>query len=518
MPKGWWRRFRLVIVAPVLLAVALGSWAVSSPVGSSPDEDFHVASVWCGLGDRPGLCEPGRTAAERLVPAALTHAGCFRFNPNASGTCAGLNDQAMTPTKRVNTTHSYPPVFYAVMGLFAGHDVVRSVLVMRLVNLLIFVGLGLALYALLPPPRRRAFVLSWAVTLIPVSAFLIASINPSSWTIIGCGISWMAALAFFESTGRRRIGLAIVALIGIAMACGSRADGAVYAAFGVAVAALVVLGLGRRLWRPRTVWLPVVAFVLAIVTFATARQSAMTVHGASSVAAPQPDGGASTSGQTTLSGFSLLFHNVLDLPQLWTGAISGPLGWLDTPMPVIVGAVGVFAFGGVLFFGLHTMDRRKAAALTLVAAALVAIPLYVLQISHDRVGQDVQPRYMLPLLILLAGVALLGVRGEDVPFNRAQRIVLIVLLAVSNSAALYSNLARYVHSPSNLGFDLNHGLGWWWTAHVPSPMVIWALGSVAFAIALATAVLWTPTVPLPADDDDAPAGGRGQTTQELLAA
>ena len=47
-------RLILGIAAPVALFVALGSWVLASPVGSSPDDDYHMASIWCGQGVREG--------------------------------------------------------------------------------------------------------------------------------------------------------------------------------------------------------------------------------------------------------------------------------------------------------------------------------------------------------------------------------------------------------------------------------------------------------------------------------
>ena len=48
----WWR-----VVLPLALLVVFGSWAVTSPVGSSPDDDYHLSSIWCAGGERSGVCE-----------------------------------------------------------------------------------------------------------------------------------------------------------------------------------------------------------------------------------------------------------------------------------------------------------------------------------------------------------------------------------------------------------------------------------------------------------------------------
>ena len=55
------RRSRLHIAAaiavPVALLAALLAWGVSSPPGSSPDEDYHMGSIWCAGGIEAGVCE-----------------------------------------------------------------------------------------------------------------------------------------------------------------------------------------------------------------------------------------------------------------------------------------------------------------------------------------------------------------------------------------------------------------------------------------------------------------------------
>ena len=43
------QRRTLIAVLILVTAVVAASlaWVVASPVGSSPDEDFHVGSMWC---------------------------------------------------------------------------------------------------------------------------------------------------------------------------------------------------------------------------------------------------------------------------------------------------------------------------------------------------------------------------------------------------------------------------------------------------------------------------------------
>ncbi len=101
-------------------------------------------------------------------------------------------------TDRGNYLGEYPPVYYAVMRLFAGPDLQVSALVMRLVNAVLFVGLATALAALLPAWRRGTLLWGWLVTLVPLGMFIIPSNNPSGWAVTGVGTAFLALLGWFE--------------------------------------------------------------------------------------------------------------------------------------------------------------------------------------------------------------------------------------------------------------------------------------------------------------------------------
>ena len=75
---------------PLAFLVTVMGWALTSPVGSSPDDDYHLSSIWCAQGVRAGVCEevPGDPMA-RAVPAAVVQAAdCYRFDPASIADCA----------------------------------------------------------------------------------------------------------------------------------------------------------------------------------------------------------------------------------------------------------------------------------------------------------------------------------------------------------------------------------------------------------------------------------------------
>src|SRR5664279_5313917 len=168
------RRIGLLVV-PFLVFAALAAWALSSPVGSSPDDDFHLTSIWCATGDSD-YCAPSGDPGTRLVPPAIADPACFAFDADKSAGCQNRIDftaGAMEETERGNFAGGYPVVYYGTMSLFVGPDVHASVLVMRLVNTALFVGLGVALYLLLPANRRQILVWQWTLTTVPLGLFVL---------------------------------------------------------------------------------------------------------------------------------------------------------------------------------------------------------------------------------------------------------------------------------------------------------------------------------------------------------
>ena len=457
----------------MLAVMALMAWGLSSPVGSSPDDDFHLASIWCGHGDNGSGCQPASVPAERKVTRDLViDSVCFAFDPDTSASCQGddfgVNPDDTIQTPRGNFTGLYPPVYYFAMSLFAGANIENSVLLMKLVNSLLFVGLTAALFRLLPLHRQQTLVWSLLVSLVPLGLFIIPSTNPSSWAVISAGTLWLALVGFLESTGRRRVGLGIIALIATVVGAGSRADSAIYSGLAVALA-LFLTWCRSRQWMLAAI-LPVALLILAIALFFSASQGDAISGGL----APERD-------PLVGSPVVLAVANLIDLPGLWTGVFGFTgLGWLDTSMPAGVWFAGLAAFSGAMLLGLGTRVPRKGAAVALVAASLVVIPTVLLVQSNSMVGSNVQPRYILPLIVMLAGLVLLQSAESRIRVGPAQKWIILAALALSNAIALYTNIRRYVTGEDVSSVDLDSGVEWWWNMPF-SPMFVWAVGSLAFA-------------------------------------
>lgn len=470
------RRFPLIILAPVLAVVALVAWGLGSPAGSSPDDDFHLASIWCGGASLSPTCSEGDEADERTVPTdLLVDAVCYAREGDVSADCQGddfgHDPTQVTSTDRVNAGGLYPPVFYFVTSVFAGPDIQISVVAIRVFTAAFFVGWLVILWFLLPATRRISLVGALVVTTVPLGMSIIPSTNPSGWALLSAALLWLSLVEYFDATGRRKVALGAFALVTAVIGAGSRSDSAVYAVIAVVVAVLLTMRRDRAYLLSALLGVAVMAIALAF--YLGANQSDVASTGFSGEGATPSEEGF----------LSLFAANTILVPGLWSGifGLQGwQLGWLDTPMPAIT-SLGAFAvFAASLLLGLRTGSWRKWLALGTVGMAMWLIPVTILALSHSYVGAYVQPRYILPLIAMFSGIALTGITPQ-LTLARAQRVALIVVLSLANAFGLAAYMRRYISGAGDGGLNLDAGIEWWWPGLGLTPMVVLAIGSLAFS-------------------------------------
>jgi hypothetical protein len=488
------RRLRWIHLAPVLAFVALSAWAFASPVGAGPDDDYHLISAWCAQAGPE--CRPGTEDDTRSIDADFEDVVCYAGHRDESAACQQdtWGAEGSFESDRGNFAGEYPPVYYGVMSVFAGPDIQVSALGMRLFNAALFVGLATALAALLPVTRRRTLLWGWLIAVIPLGIFIIPSNNPSGWAITGVGTAFLALLGWFESEGRRRWALGALYLVGTIMAAGARGDAAVYA-IGAAVTAAILTVARTREWGLRAI-LPLAGVVIAVLFLLNAGQAGVGAIGFSGGAAVSDPGGDAGEGgvvgvspDVPLTGLALAAYNLLMLPYLWTGVWgTWALGWFDTGLPAVVPWAAVAAFVAVAFAGLGRLDWRKAISVGGVLLVLIVLPVYVLTVGGMKVGDALQPRYLLPLILLLSLLLVTMPAGRELRFTRIQTFTILGALGLANLVALQVNIRRYVTGSDQQGINLDAGAEWWWTGFPVGPTWIWIVGTIAFAGLLAA--LW----------------------------
>lgn len=477
--RGFVRRFRFIYLAPVFALLALSAWAFASPIGASPDDDYHLASIWCANESRTDLCAPDPVNGDgwRLVLPGITTAPCFVADETASAAC---QEWSSDPTPSVAADHgnwigAYPPVYYAVMNVFATTDIQTSALVMRLFTIVLFVGLTTALAVLLPARLRVPLTAGWMITLVPLGSYLISSNNPGAWAVIGVGSSWLAALGWFQSTGRRAWALGALTVLSVLLAAGARTDAAVYSVLGLGIASF--LSFERARGYGLKLILPAALALLSIVFFRTSGYAAVAVGGL--------NGGIPDS--ATRDPASVFAFNVVSIPQLWTGIFgSWGLGWRMEVWPgfYLVEFAALVVFIGLASLGIRVMPLRKAIMAVALVATLYVLPLYILTVGGSVVSENVQPRYILPLVVVLGGLLLLTLSERPLRPGPWHVIPAIVLLFGANVIALYTNLRRYITGFDVEQLSLDAGAEWWWSGFPVGPTVVWLWGALAFAATL----------------------------------
>ncbi|MCI9857706.1 DUF2142 domain-containing protein [Microbacterium proteolyticum] len=472
------RRIRPVAVIAAA-CVALLAWGVSSPPGSSPDDDYHMASIWCATDAPTDLCSTTTQPEERRLPAdVLQAAGCFAFDANAAASCPRDETGTALSIRGNWNGEAYPPVYYAVTHILAGDDLSASIVAIRSLNAVLYLGLLAVLFFLLPLAGRAPLVWGALITSIPLGVFILSSVNPSSWAIISASGLWLATWGYFRQTGWRKTALAVLTVLLVVVGAGARGDSAAYAMLALFAGSVLAFRRDRGFFVQAL--LPVGLVAVAGALFLSAGQSAVV-------------GGATVVTNQTYTFSELLFINLKQLPQLITGFMgTWGLGWLDTYMPGIVWVSAMTVFSGVVFWGLRYGTWRKWFALAAVGAGMVAVPLYILMHDGVVVGNGVQPRYGYPLVIMFAGIALVGLRRASLGLGRLQLAIVGIALVVANSVALHVNIRRYVTGLDRAGINLDRDIEWWWNAPV-SPMGVWVIGTLAFAVMIGVllAVVWS---------------------------
>lgn len=452
-------RYVVIAVAAWLLGLA---WAISSPIGSSPDDNFHLTSIWCATNNADACVVTDGQAPdiEALVPVQLFNQGCFAFQQQVSGACVDVPDDTLGAANWFNVG-LYPPVFYRAMSIFVGSDIWRSIVVMRMASMTAVIALfGLA--AWVARPLRTSQLVAWSVAAIPLGIFLFASTNPSGWGIAGVAAMWPATYALVTAAswldGAKAFGVMALA----AVAASARGDTAAMAS--VVAVATVAIFWARGTTRIAQVLAALAVSCLLAAVFLSSSQTASLQEGLDS--------------DLIGSGMTLLWNNILQLPSLWAAAfgVTFSLGWFDTVMPPLAWFPVFAAVSGLVLIGVARAGIRRGLLLGVVAGMAVVLPLLLLQRSGAAVGDLVQPRYILPLVFVFVGVALAPLE-RPLMLTGQQRWLLTLLMSLAASAALHVQLRRYVTGTDVVSPNLN--LNPEWTVPVLSPMAIWALGTLA---------------------------------------
>ena len=485
------RGFAFPVVAGLGLFIALLGWAFSSPVGSAPDDTYHLPTVWCSWGEHESCVRDGQGSFQ--APQMVTEI-CTYQRPQVSAACEYLrSDEPMTVGHLQyvgsDTVLQGNDVFHRVLRVFVGPDAQQSALNMRVFNAALASLLFSAALIVSGAGARRALALSWLVASVPVGMFIMSSTNPSSWAIMGVGTYWAFLLAAVRcrTWDWRRWTAVGGTVASAAIAVGGRTDVLVFIAGSTLAVALIAWPRIRRN-KALLIGLGVLAAAVAVLIVATSVRDRILIvlRGIGSSEGADP--------RLVESGVNPTVNHLLELPSFLWAMVGGQpptfgfptayqwgLGWLDTSVPSVTGVLMLLALGIVIAWGLGGYNVRKVLAVVMALLTLVGAILLPLEGVNYAPTFVTQPRYYLPMLfVVIATVALRPVH------NSRPRLALIALLVSSvvlaNAAAHLASLHRYTNGELLpwTRFDLEPS--WWWLGSPVGPNVLWGVGVIGFTV------------------------------------
>lgn len=465
-----WLRISAVVAIGAALWLALAAWALSSPVGSAPDDDFHLANIYCAAGAAECVEE-----GERLKP-------CYAHDPSIPGSCQTAGNAAL-PRTTGHVPGYYPPLYSSTMGVFIGDTVGDTVRNVRLANVTLTTLLVMGSILLSRRSLRIAVAAGWVSFGIPLGMFMTTSSSPNAWSILGIAAMWGPAVSFMYQDGRHGLAVArgLFASTAAIMALGARSESPLFV--GAFALALLIAFLPWPLhrmadWAKSTKLLfPLglgIASLLTLTTFGSSKVN-HSLYGDFEHFFTFTDAVKMTL-YTPLAGLGFP-----DLP-------ANKLGWSDTAMPDYVSIISLIGIGALAAAGVRVWSGRKLALLGTFATTSFLVILFFWSIAWHSTRYP--PRYFLPVFMVTVGLFLLPNLGKlrRIP-GRLVLPVVAVLATITNSAALLTNTVRYVSgisadtaiSPTTLAEAATPQ--WWWSFLGLPPFDLWALGTAAFALA-----------------------------------
>jgi hypothetical protein len=440
--------------------VLVGAWALSGPVGSSPDEPAHVQYAWGVVtgqvvpgSERLRTLDDGATKAEVTVPPALMqmeNPSCYAFDTTATPTCgiSELDPNLVDPSGDVHTwtyMTRYPPLYYGLVGSvlrvgdLLGVDGSTLLTLARIASGL----LSVLVVAIAVRMLNRRFgavpvAVAVAVAAVPAAWSHSAAINPNGFEI-ACGILLAATVASVRSDaarlGRVPAPTQIALVVAVAALAWARPLSVVWAGLLAAVLLIPVLPRSGDRRTPRVSglsWPAVAAAALSVFGALAWLGLSTQTRTVESAAEDIPTGG-----ERALLISNRFFDMVREGVSL--------LGWGDTMLPMSTFllwlCVGVASIAA-LCAGSRERTTRPLLALAVAGASVLAVG------AHSYVSVfGWQGRYILPVIAACVVLLVPAMHRGLLPRRSRTRVGLVVVVVSTGLmvVSLLWNLGRYAY-------------------------------------------------------------------------
>ncbi|WP_166790861.1 DUF2142 domain-containing protein [Cryobacterium mannosilyticum] len=421
------------------------AWAITSPLGASPDEPAHIIKAAAvARGQLIGELTDAPAVTQVMIPKGLSQAGswpCYAFDNSVEANCTPAISNVPRLAAANTSAGLYNPTYYALVGLpsVLTNDTSLAVMTMRLTSALIAsLFLATSFCALLRLGNPFITGLGFLSALTPMVFFLNGAVNPNSLEIAtGAALLTSLLVLVRGSTQHERLWLVVVATSGILMA---QARGLSPLWMAVIAASVLVFASTARLKALLTRWDVWVTLVLLGAGVAAAGawilrtgtlQSMGVFPGAGSVGPVEA------------------FVEMLVARSFDQGTV-GVFGWLDTPAPSFAFALWSALGIGSVVLALAVARGRRLGSITVALAGFMLIPPIVQAASVKASGYIWQGRYALVGYVVLVLIASIAVASDgETPRQQGLavrgRIVIIIggLVSIGQVFALATALKRY---------------------------------------------------------------------------
>jgi hypothetical protein len=466
-----------LIVSWASIFLLSATWAISSPLGASPDEPAHIIKAAAvARGQIIGEPTPKPAVTRVLIPAGLAQAGswpCYAFDSTREANCTPPVSNASNLVNAETSAGLYNPVYYALVGLpsLITSDTSLAVMMMRLTSALISsLFLAISFCALMRLGDPLITGLGFLAAMTPMALFLNGAVNPNSLEVAtGAALLTSLLVVIRGESGHERVWLGGVAFSGVLMAQ-SRGLSPLWMAL-IALTAIIYPAQGRlrALLKRWDVWATV------LIVGAGVGAAAMWIIETGTLQSMGVFPGAGKI-QPTEAFIEMLVARSFD-----PGTV-GVFGWLDTPAPTFDYVLWSSLSLGTLLLAVCLARGRELASVLVCLAGFMLIPPIVQAASVNASGYIWQGRYALVGYVVLVMVSAVSassgnVSWSDLGRHRRTRVVATVggLVALGQALALATTIKRYAVGTDISWFEASQKVPLWLP---PGGAVVWLVLSV----------------------------------------
>ena len=463
---------KLLTFLPVFFFfVCLAVQSFSAPISSAADSDYHMTSIWCAWGEKPGLCE--NRIEESNGPTVEVPFFVQMCEGRPITEWRNCEESNVNPKmQRLRTTSDEARnLYYVVMRTFVSENVTRSILLIRLINSVIASFVLLSILRITRGRLLAAAISGITFVFVPLAFSQLTVATPKSWAVLGAMFAWVFLYAALnrESNARTTKHAWFAYSFCMFLVFASRIDASFFALFSSFVVIFhKQLQTSSRLLAKRFL----VAVPVFITLYFVAKQFSR-LGGYFRNPFPKTD---------------LPFINYLlwEVTQVVDTSIS-TFGFGTNQSGGSPGIIGIISFGLFAAFIANSLlnpNRIQVRVLTLYSLFLG----FVIYRGNNAIGAQLPGTYILAIPVAITGfMVLLAPEMPSFMQSINRRIVVITLLAIAHTYNLYLNMEFYVRKGIDYGgyFKLSLSGGWWWNSAI-SPNAVFLIGALAFP-----SFLWT---------------------------